>query len=470
MVDQVRFPPSIGGSGKTYTNDANPETGVYGGGHRINFFPMLADNLAGIGYVANYAQAIDGAKANADRAEDAKGFVEAVVDAYKVNILDPFKRRSTLGMDFVEGRYWKDDGDRFETNDPNEILSNSRTSPKEVKGVNDSIVEILDDKLAREWEAGVAQGALIEGSRTNYALRRNDLSNPFWVKDGSTTVTQAGDHWIVEGATSISVSSGADVLRSQSVSIPFAETCASVELKSSDIASMEVRLRWVNMTQGGNYYVTAELKNHWQTFESPAVGAAGDFWRLYIGSSEKFLARNFQFEEGLYSTSRIKTIDVPVTRSRDDFLYNLGSEFNGSRGTIFFEHGGVNQINTAMFFAIGSDSNNYLSFGYTENNIGYFVPFQANLGNGAVGKKSLQRWAVSYEVLSPDQVKLIICVNGNVEIDQIYDGDASLISSWDKITIGSRFSSFRAVSIKALQLYYSPKESSVTELQELSAL
>lgn len=470
MADSVRFPANIGGSGRTYTSDANPDTGVFNGGHRINFFPMLADTVAAAGYVSQYAQAIDGAKDNADKAEDAKGYVEAVAKAYNVNLLDQFKRKATLGLNFVEGRYWRDGGNRVETTDPSDILSISRASPKWVRGPDEELIEFSNDALTRHWDAGASLGALIEKTSTNYVLHSNDLSDSFWVKDGSTTVTQEGDHWIIEGATSTSISSGASVLRSQSVAIPAAQACSSVELKASDSDMSNVTLRWRNMPSGVDYYRTAELKNYWQTFESPAEGSNGDSWRLYIGGPEKFLARNFQFEGFLKSSSRIKTIDSPVSRAGDHLICSLGDEFSGSRGTVFFEHGGIKQTGSAMFFAIGSGAGSYLSFGYNAASVGFFEPFAGILGNGGEGKEQPQRWAASYEALSPTEVKLIICVNGVVQINETYQGDTSLINSWDKISIGSRFSSFRADSVNAAELYYSPNSSSVAELEELTAL
>lgn len=185
MVDQVRFPPSIGGSGKIYTNDANPETGMFGGGHRINFFPIQSDMIAAAGYVSQYAQAIDGAKANADRAEDAKGYVEAVADAYNVNLLEQFRRKATLGLDFIEGRYWKDDGVRLETNDLAEVSSFERNTQKKEEGPGGSIRAVEENKLARAWRLGRPVGATIDRSRTNHLLWSEDFSQSAWNKASS---------------------------------------------------------------------------------------------------------------------------------------------------------------------------------------------------------------------------------------------------------------------------------------------
>ena len=38
----VTFPPEVGGSGLTVTDDANPTTGLANGGHRARFVPALA--------------------------------------------------------------------------------------------------------------------------------------------------------------------------------------------------------------------------------------------------------------------------------------------------------------------------------------------------------------------------------------------------------------------------------------------
>lgn len=188
MVDQVTFPPSIGGSGNTYTNDANPETGMYGGAHRKNFFPIQADMVAAAGYVSQYAQAIDGAKANADRAEDAKGYVEAVADAYKVNILEPHKRKATLGLDFIEGRYWKDDGERIEANDPGQIATIIRSGPRNEIGPNGVMRETPPNAIARAWRQGKAQGVQISETMSNRFLYSEDFTNAAWLTGSSDQI------------------------------------------------------------------------------------------------------------------------------------------------------------------------------------------------------------------------------------------------------------------------------------------
>lgn len=169
MADSVRFPPSIGGSGRTYTSDANPDTGLFNGGHRRNLIPMLDDTVQAAGYVSKYAQAIDGAKDNAERAEDAKGFVEAVASAYRVNIMDAYRDSITLGANFKGGRYTLDNGERLDTNDPAQIWSVTREGPKWVEGPDGKYRQVNSHKLAREWRNGMPHAVSIEDSAMNLA-------------------------------------------------------------------------------------------------------------------------------------------------------------------------------------------------------------------------------------------------------------------------------------------------------------
>lgn len=46
MANSVTFPPSVGGSGLTVTDDSNPATGLANGGHRARFVPALSQVVA----------------------------------------------------------------------------------------------------------------------------------------------------------------------------------------------------------------------------------------------------------------------------------------------------------------------------------------------------------------------------------------------------------------------------------------
>ncbi|ASK20708.1 hypothetical protein [Halomonas sp. N3-2A] len=177
MTNSVTFPVALGGDGKTYTDDADPETGLDGLGYTSRFIPCLRQAVAMAGYTAKYAAKIDAAAANADRAEDAKRYVEAVAEAYKVNLLEQFKRDATLGLDFVEGRYWKDDGERFETTDFTEIGTIDSITDIYVEGVDGNLQAVPAGKIARQWRDGTAVGKVSGDASTNTAAYSNDPDN-----------------------------------------------------------------------------------------------------------------------------------------------------------------------------------------------------------------------------------------------------------------------------------------------------
>ena len=67
----VTFPPEVGGSGLTVTDDANPTTGLANNGHRARFVPALAQVVAVARYVVNTAQDV-----NADKMESQQAVVD----------------------------------------------------------------------------------------------------------------------------------------------------------------------------------------------------------------------------------------------------------------------------------------------------------------------------------------------------------------------------------------------------------
>ena len=185
---QVTFPTYLGGSGNTYSDDDNPHTGLANDGHRVRFVPLCAEVLAVGLYVYKYAPKIDNAAADADRAEGARGYVEAVADAYKVNILEPHKRKAVLGFDFIEDRYWKDDGERIEVNDPGQIATITRSGPRNEIGPNGVMRETSPNAIARAWRQGKAQGAQISETISNRFLYSEDFTNAAWLTGSSDKI------------------------------------------------------------------------------------------------------------------------------------------------------------------------------------------------------------------------------------------------------------------------------------------
>lgn len=406
MVDQVTFPPSIGGSGNTYTNDANPETGMYGGAHRKNFFPIQADMVAAAGYVSQYAQAIAGAKANADRAEDAKGYVEAVADAYKVNLLDQFKRKATLGLEFIEGRYWKDNGVRFETTDPSQIANFQRNSPKLEEGPGGNIGVVAPNVLARKWRNGLPQGASINESRTNLVLASADLADPAWIEFASpnqveiNVSTEASPiDGIFYSRYEVAGDANFTMLRYQVLQVPEGERV----VYSFFVSKNYNNLRYIQVDTGasnrsvfdindGSFVITHSVVNKVE------VDDLSDEWRVklsfiasgtnvrcgvsprssdVIGYNKDYLAGDyvdltgFQFEIGNVATPYIHTQSSTVTRSTDILSVLLDGALSVSKGTLYTEcyvEAARSFSGAGIIFGMYKDGSNYWMLSQTSFN------------------------------------------------------------------------------------------------------
>lgn len=356
MVDSVRFPPSIGGSGKTYTNDANPQTGMFNGGHRANFFPILSDTVAAAGYVAQYAQAIDGAKANANKAEDAKGYVEAVADQYQVNILEQFRRKATLDLDFERGVYRADDGTVIETTDANDLLLVNRNSSKWAGGINGVFRDVPIDAIARVWRNVEPLGLIYEAASANIALESSMNGLPWGVDrctrqtvqmlgyDGTyKTVavyvpnTENSQHFFYNSPF-FSVTPGATY--TQSIWVPKNRNYGIRFIYRSDGTP----------PQNANLNATKiDESNGWErlsyTFENPSDSTALQL-RMYIYQGNEIAYEgdgitglavdDIQLELGTVASSNIITGTSSVARGNDSVGYeNLGGFTAGQGFTIF---------------------------------------------------------------------------------------------------------------------------------------
>lgn len=186
----VTFETRLGGSGITVSDDADPNTGLANGGHRLRFLPALQGVVDMAEYTYQYAAKIDQAASDADRAENARGYVEAVADQYQVNILEQFKQKCTLGLDFAQGIYFVDDGtERVETTDPESILTVDRNTTKREPSPRGVLNEAGVDTISRRWLDGIPLGLSQEGARTNLALQSEDF-NTTW--GGGTTWVDSG--------------------------------------------------------------------------------------------------------------------------------------------------------------------------------------------------------------------------------------------------------------------------------------
>ncbi|AYF35621.1 hypothetical protein CUU95_18170 [Vreelandella alkaliphila] len=397
MVDQVRFPPSIGGSGKTYTNDANPETGVYGGGHRINFFPMLADNLAGIGYVAKYAQAIDGAKANADRAEDAKGYVEALADQYKVNILEQFKNKATLVSGFANHDFRLYDGLRTNKVADTSLWTIERATTGTYVDATGKIrtAAIDEPRYTYDPETGVPSGFLAEGQRTNLLVNSENLLAATYTVIGDTNI-QSENVYSPNDAVfrieNLSAASG-NYIRSPEITVtstPGDSYTFSVLCKEGTSGAFSLRTIALGGTTQDHFHEfdfttdsffrdgtgtakAKKLSNGWYLISAKISLLSGnDKVQVRLSSNAVDNTRPgscyvayCQIEKGADPSSYIKTTATQVTRAADSITKDVIYEVSERGFTIFCEYTPL--VSDGVRFAISKgDFNNTL---YVSNNL-----------------------------------------------------------------------------------------------------
>ena len=172
----VTFPTSLGGSGITVSDDANPNTGLANGGHRTRFVPALQGAVAMAGYTAQYAAKIDQAASDADRAENARGYVEAVAEAYEVNILEPFKQQATLVSDFATHNFRLYDGQRINRVADTDIWTIQRTSTGSYLDAAGNLrtASIGEPRYTYDPRTGAESGLLMEDARQNFLLHSED--------------------------------------------------------------------------------------------------------------------------------------------------------------------------------------------------------------------------------------------------------------------------------------------------------
>ena len=364
-MGSVTFPTRLGGSGVTISDDADPNTGLLNGGHRDRFVPGLQGVVDMASYVYQYAAKIDGAAEDAERAENARGYVEGYAAALRSNLRESYRHRSTIDFDFDRGQYSLDDGVRLSTANASEVLTVERASPKLVFGANGMLREIPQNTLAREWDPSTGQprGAVIELESTNYATNSTN-SGPFnaegasWVSSSdvggyrgmqlgklveSTTdgthrlrwwglggLVKTGERWVYSVFVKPAERTHLAIVASGSADFNF----ETGEFSSSfDSAGMEsvgggAWLVWVSFVVGenpapGSPYMDLRLVNGVHSYR-------GD------GNSGMFIGEH-QLEPGARPTSRIRTATAPVTRARDIVYRDLGAEHRHDQGTLVLD-------------------------------------------------------------------------------------------------------------------------------------
>ncbi|ATH77806.1 hypothetical protein CLM76_09460 [Vreelandella venusta] len=500
----VTFPPRIGGSGNTYTDDANPSTGLYDGGHRQRLLPMLSDTAAAADYVNRYAQAIDGAKANADRAEDARGFVEAVAEAYKVNLLDAYRDRITLGADFRAGRYTRDDGARLDTNDPSLIFSIVRSTPKFLEGSGRILKEYAPNFIGREWSEGKPLGAVIEPNSQNLLVYSEDFSGSGWmvptslgdIKDGLASWLNKPymryDNFTFSGSLSIlqniTISSGQTVTLSAYVSNETTprylvfnmgnDFRIAVDTTSEVISSNQIGVTaalFVRKTLNGRRFcltttLPATQNRFGVFFRKSNTTSYNDNWV----SGDVIALTALQLEIGDKATSYIPTLDSSVTRQSDQLYRVSEGQFSRQHGTFYVEYlkprGGFDYI-----LGLGTGNGEEINIGNSSVNSTFINLRAAGESSNVIAPNQqsqagqLEKALFTYSYNGTSYV-FELFVNGefvgSAELPRLPTGFEN------NIAIGRRRANFNDLhaNTNILEFFYIPSKLSRPEGQELTAL
>ena len=100
-MESVTFPPEVGGSGLTVTDDANPTTGLANGGHRAHFVPALAQVVAVAQHVVDTASGIgDDVIAAQQAVVDAQGYAQDAAQTLQDTQATVASVGSMLGINF----------------------------------------------------------------------------------------------------------------------------------------------------------------------------------------------------------------------------------------------------------------------------------------------------------------------------------------------------------------------------------
>lgn len=497
----VTFPTALGGDGKTYTDDAHPDTGLDGLGYVTRLVPLFKNGLAMAGYTAQYAAKIDAAAANADRAEDAKAYVEAVAEEYKVNLLDAYRDRITLGADFKAGRYTLDDGiSRIDTTDPTDIFSITRSTEKWAESLDGVYRPTPESALARSWHNGEPSGFLADDTATNWLLRSAQLENSYWSKTLCTApdsglsspiegvnyrrITPSTTGQITSGVTgSVSSFSGAWAVSFFARPVNNISRLLVVADGVDERVLVDLNTRSIiGRTAGASTAFLVSRGERYAVVFPTLSGITGA--RLFlkngsdgstststmIAANDSLLIVGIQGEKTSWATSYIPTTDSPITRPADDVRRTSLSGLSRREGTLFVEWVQDYEEPLGILVSLDAGGNNEririqtidvgVSFGYTSAAAGGGISSSGIAV--ALQRGVVHRTAVSYK----RGVQLCAC-DGIAGQSRDYD----FVPEFTGIGVGNRAGGqVQPKNTNILNFWYVPFALSQSEINGVTAL
>lgn len=475
-MTSVTFPPHLGGSGITISDDADPITGLLNGGHERLFVPGLQGVVDMASYVYQYAQAIDGAKGNADRAEDARGIVEAVAAAVKGNIHEQFLDRASLSLDFARQSYLRDDGARVVSSSINNVARFLRNSPKWDQGPSGGIRQIAVSEPGRVWEQGQCIGANFEKAMTNFAFAEISAlpANPI---DTSDVFVDSVKWQMLQGATDYATASGSRNnarIRYQDRTYEAGSYTVSIQLKGVGQGATSVGMRVfgddtvtsvasIRPGQVVRLTVTFEMATSWTAVAIRIIASGGDT-RVKIAGP--------QLVAGVSRGSQILTTEMAVTRPGDlldagiNGLVALDSGFTVSwRGRVDRTLANLNYL---LFLSNSRDQTGDNWIGIAMGSVadtGTATLRFRNSSDGSLGERNIvvvNEFAISFAVDYQASV-YSMCVNGEVVVDREPMTCEPLNDAYLKLGTSNGFNS------TPRQVCVIPEVLTVSEMQELTA-
>ncbi len=178
-----------------------------------------------------------------------------------------------------------------------------------------------------------ANGALIEGQRTNLLLWSRDMTNVAWTKTTMTAaLDQTGEDGVANSASSL-LATGANATCVQSLTQaanPFSASISIKRITGTGAVSISLdngTISWVDVTSSLSTtgWYRAKVEN--QTLTNPIL-------RLQLATSgDKVVVDYAGVEQGAFASSRIPATSTAVTRNGDELTAPTSGNVDGAVGT-----------------------------------------------------------------------------------------------------------------------------------------
>lgn len=194
------------------------------------------------------------------------------------------------------------------------------------------------------------KGYLAEGAATNLCLYSNDLTNPLWLKTGSTSAAP-----VVTANTAIVTPIGVGCSQ---VSYPAVSAALAYSVVYQLLTAQTAGI-WLKGNAGGEVIylmetaigvvytkTTCSLTTNWQYFSLTKTASGSSYWQLGIDlrdgtqtakASQTIFVSGCQIEASPFATSYIPTTSTAVTRNADVLTYPMAGNAAANLGSMALE-------------------------------------------------------------------------------------------------------------------------------------